>query len=70
MLVDGEAGRRGHQRQLLADARHGIALAFSRPTVEIGDEVAIDIRGEPVPATVVEAAVRGQPIAAPNPSPD
>ncbi len=32
----------------------GIALAFCPPTVAIGDEVAIDVRGEAVPATVVK----------------
>ena len=32
----------------------GIALAFLPPSVEIGDEVAIDVRGEAVPATVVK----------------
>jgi aminomethyltransferase len=33
---------------------HGIALAFLPPEVEDGTEVAIDVRGEPVPATVVK----------------
>ena len=33
---------------------HGIALAFCPPTVAIGDEVAIDIRGDAVAATVVK----------------
>ena len=32
----------------------GIALAFVPPTVEVGDEVAIDIRGTAVPAKVVK----------------
>jgi aminomethyltransferase len=32
---------------------HGIALAFVPPTVEVGDELAIDVRGEAVPARVV-----------------
>ncbi|MEZ5180667.1 MAG: glycine cleavage system aminomethyltransferase GcvT [Acidimicrobiales bacterium] len=32
----------------------GIALAFLPPTVDIGDEVAIDVRGDAVPATVVK----------------
>jgi aminomethyltransferase len=33
---------------------HGIALAFVPPDVEIGDELAIDVRGTPMPARVVE----------------
>jgi aminomethyltransferase len=33
---------------------HGIALAFLPPDVAIGTEVAVDVRGTPVPATVVE----------------
>jgi aminomethyltransferase len=33
---------------------HGIALAFLPPDVAIGAEVAVDVRGTPVPATVVE----------------
>ena len=32
---------------------HGIALAFLPPDVEVGEEVAIDVRGEPTPAQVV-----------------
>jgi aminomethyltransferase len=32
----------------------GIALAFVPPTVEVGDTLAIDVRGEAVPATVVK----------------
>jgi aminomethyltransferase len=32
----------------------GIALAFVPPTVEIGDTLAIDVRGDAVPATVVK----------------
>lgn len=45
----------------------GIALAFLPPEVEIGAEVAIDVRGEAVPATVVKppfvAATPSEPIA-------
>jgi aminomethyltransferase len=33
---------------------HGIALAFVPPTVEIGDELAIDVRGTPMLARVAE----------------
>jgi len=33
--------------------RRGIALGFLPPTVEIGTAVTIDVRGRPVPATVV-----------------
>jgi aminomethyltransferase len=33
---------------------HGIALAFVPPDVEIGDELAIDVRGTPMPAIVVK----------------
>jgi aminomethyltransferase len=33
---------------------HGIALAFVPPQVEVGAEVAIDLRGERAPATVVQ----------------
>jgi aminomethyltransferase len=32
---------------------HGIALAFLPPEVAVGSEVEIDLRGHPVPATVV-----------------
>jgi aminomethyltransferase len=32
---------------------HGIALAFLPPMVGEGSEVAIDVRGEPMPARVV-----------------
>ena len=32
---------------------HGIALAFVPPDVEIGDELAIDVRGTPIAGTVV-----------------
>jgi aminomethyltransferase len=42
---------------------HGIALAFVPPSVEIGDELAIDVRGEAVGATVVKP-----PFVAPTPS--
>lgn len=33
---------------------HGIALAFVDPSVQVGDELAIDVRGQAVPATVVD----------------
>ena len=33
---------------------HGIALGFLDPTIEIGDEVDIDVRGKSLPANVVK----------------
>lgn len=42
---------------------HGIALAFVPPGAEIGDEVAIDVRGDAVPARVVDL-----PFVAPTPA--
>jgi aminomethyltransferase len=33
---------------------YGIALAFVPPDVQVGDELAIDVRGTAVPAVVVE----------------
>ena len=45
-----QAGRRGHQRQLLARcSSHGIALAFLPPDVEEGARVEVDVRGTPCP---------------------
>jgi len=41
----------------------GIALAFVPPTVEVGDSVQIDVRGEPVDAQVVKP-----PFVAPTPA--
>ena len=38
---------------------HGIALAFLPPDVEEGTAVAIDVRGDAVPATVVRTPFVG-----------
>ena len=53
------AGGRGHQRQLLTGARprHRPRLRAAR-RCEVGDEVAIDVRGVALPAAVVDAALR------------
>ena len=32
---------------------HGIALAFLDPSVQVGQDLAIDVRGQSVPATCV-----------------
>ncbi len=37
---------------------HGIALAFVEPDVQVGDALAIDVRGSELPATVVELPFR------------
>ena len=47
--------------------RQGIGLALLAPTVGLGDEVVIDVRGRAVPATVVAAAPA--PVTAPAPPP-
>ena len=54
VLVDGQPGRRRHQRQLLAGARPRHRPGLPPPDVEEGAEVAIDVRGEQVPAKVVK----------------
>jgi aminomethyltransferase len=67
VLVAGEAAGVVTSGNFSPVLEQGIALAFVPPTVEIGDEVAIDVRGEAVPATVVKppfvAATPAEPIA-------
>ena len=53
VLVDGEPVGVVTSGNFSPVLGHGIALAFLPPEVEEGSEVAIDVRGEPVPATVV-----------------
>ncbi len=43
--------------QLVEELLEGIALAFLPPDVEEGAGVAIDVRGDAVPATVVKTPV-------------
>ena len=55
VLVGGEVAGSRHERQLLADARAAASRsAFLPPTVEIGDAVEIDVRGDRLPAEVVK----------------
>ena len=54
VLVDGEPVGVVTSGNFSPVLGHGIALAFVAPSVAIGDEVAIDIRGEAVPASVVK----------------
>lgn len=46
--------------------QHGIALAFLDPDIEVGTEVAIDVRGTEIPATVVKTpfvhATKAEPV--------
>lgn len=67
VLVDGEPAGVVTSGNYSPALGHGIALAFVPPTVEVGDEVAIDVRGKAVPARVVElpfvAPTPAQPIA-------
>jgi aminomethyltransferase len=53
VLVDGEAAGVVTSGNFSPILGHGIALAFLPPTVEDGADVAIDVRGESVPARVV-----------------
>jgi aminomethyltransferase len=53
VLVDGEPAGVVTSGNFSPVLGHGIALAFLPPEVEEGSEVAIDVRGEPVPARVV-----------------
>jgi aminomethyltransferase len=53
VLIDGRAAGEITSGNFSPMLGHGIALAFAPPTVEVGDEVAIDVRGEAVPARVV-----------------
>jgi aminomethyltransferase len=66
VLVDGVAAGTVTSGNFSPTLEQGIALAFVPPTVAIGDEIAIDVRGEAVPATVVKppfvAATPAEPI--------
>lgn len=62
VLVDGQPAGVITSGNFSPILEQGIALAFVSPTVEIGDEVAIDIRGTAVPAKVVKP-----PFVAPSP---
>jgi aminomethyltransferase len=53
VLVDGVAAGEVTSGNFSPVLGHGIALAFVPPTVEAGAEVAVDLRGEAVPARVV-----------------
>ncbi|MGH9274320.1 MAG: glycine cleavage system aminomethyltransferase GcvT [Acidimicrobiales bacterium] len=53
VLVDGNAAGVVTSGNFSPVLGHGIALAFLPPEVGEGSEVAIDVRGEPVPAKVV-----------------
>jgi aminomethyltransferase len=65
VLVDGVAAGTVTSGNFSPTLEQGIALAFVPPTVAVGDEIAIDVRGEAVPATVVP---RSWPPPPPNPS--
>jgi aminomethyltransferase len=54
VLVDGEPAGVVTSGNFSPVLEQGIALAFCPPTVAVGDQVAIDVRGEAVPATVVK----------------
>jgi aminomethyltransferase len=53
VLVDGVAAGEVTSGNFSPVLGHGIALAFVPPTVEAGAEVAVEVRGEVVPARVV-----------------
>ena len=63
VLVDGEPAGVVTSGNFSPVLGHGIALAFLPPHVEVGDEVAIDVRGDAVPAQVVDL-----PFVAPSPA--
>jgi aminomethyltransferase len=54
VLRDGQAVGAVTSGNFSPELGHGIALAFVPPDVEVGDELAIDVRGTPMPATVVK----------------
>lgn len=54
VLVDGEPAGVVTSGNFSPVLGHGIALAFVPPHVQVGDEVAIDVRGSSVPARVVD----------------
>lgn len=66
VLVDGEPSGEITSGNFSPILGQGIALAFVPPTVAVGDTVAIDVRGEAVPAVVVKppfvAATPPQPV--------
>ena len=59
VLVDGEPAGEVTSGNFSPTLGHGIALAFLPPTSTIGAEVAIDVRGDHVPATVVQTPFVG-----------
>ena len=63
VLVDGEPGGVVTSGNFSPILGHGIALAFVPPAVAVGDALAIDVRGEAVPAEVVKP-----PFVAPTPA--
>ena len=63
VLVDGQPAGVVTSGNFSPILEQGIALAFCPPTVAIGDHVAIDVRGDAVPATVVKP-----PFVAPTPA--
>ena len=54
VLRDGEVAGEVTSGNFSPMLETGIALAFVPPDVEIGDELAVDMRGTPTPATVVK----------------
>src|SRR3954447_7880012 len=54
VLVDGKPAGEVTSGNFSPMLEQGIALAFVPPTVEVGAEVAVDIRNRPVPARVVK----------------
>lgn len=54
VLVDGEPAGVITSGNFSPILEQGIALAFVPPEIEIGQQIAIDVRGEAVPATVVK----------------
>ncbi len=63
VLVDGQPAGVVTSGNFSPTLEQGIALAFVPPEVAIGDTVAIDVRGDAVPATVVKP-----PFVAPTPA--
>ena len=66
VLVDGAAAGVVTSGNFSPTLGQGIALAFVPPTVEVGDTVAIEVRGDAVPAQVVKppfvAATPAEPV--------
>ncbi|MEJ7584895.1 MAG: glycine cleavage T C-terminal barrel domain-containing protein [Acidimicrobiales bacterium] len=65
VVVDGQAVGEVTSGNFSPTLGHGIALAFLPPELDIGHEVAVDLRG-----TEVEARVVATPFVAPTPAPD